>query len=133
MTELKNVLSTFFYLLTLIFIFKSERSVRQRAVFYGAALILFLCALLSKSVTVTLPVALLLIRAWFTERWERNILLRMLPFIGLALGVGLYTLHYEHHLVGAEGPVWSLNGPQRLKLRISRGQPVINKPLAHRG
>ena len=62
MTELKNVLSTFFYLLTVLYLLKSKQKSSTMA--YSAALFLFLCALLSKSVTVTLPIVMLLIGWW---------------------------------------------------------------------
>jgi tetratricopeptide (TPR) repeat protein len=45
---------------------------------------------------------------------DRKQVLRMLPFIALGMGVGIFTLYYEHHLVGAQGGHWMLTSGQRL-------------------
>ncbi len=103
MTELKNVLSTFFYLLTLICLLRG----------HGLAILLFLCALLSKSVTVTLPVSFLLVGRWMAGKWDKRKLLRMLPFMGLGLSVALFTVYFEHHLVRAQGNPWIFSFGQR--------------------
>jgi len=114
MTELKNVLSTFFYLLTLYVLVKNRMRNPARTSVYAFALFLFLCALLSKSVTMTLPIAMLLIGWWMSGSLERKDALRLSPFIVTGLVVGLFTLHYEHHWVGAQGIHWALTWPGRL-------------------
>jgi hypothetical protein len=112
MTELKNVLSTFFYLLTGLLLLKDKQ--KPSGGTYATALLLFLCSLLSKSVTVTFPVVILLIGWWMTGSITRRDLFRLFPFIAMGLGVGLFTLHFEHHWVGAQGIPWTLTGPERL-------------------
>jgi len=114
MTELKNVLSTFFYLLTLYWLIKNRLEKPERLSRYAAALLCFVCALLSKSVTVTLPVVWLLIEWWLAGSSVKRQVPRLLPFFGAALTVGLFTLHYEHHWVRAQGIHWSLTWPERL-------------------
>jgi tetratricopeptide (TPR) repeat protein len=104
MTELKNVLSTFFYLLTLLCLLRKN----------SWAILLFLCALLSKSVTATLPVSFLLVSAWMKGAWDKKMFSRMLPLVGLGLSVSLFTIHVEHHLVRAQGPAWDFTWPQRM-------------------
>jgi hypothetical protein len=113
MTELKNVLSTFFYLSAALFLLKSRGEKPIRVSFYAFSLVLFLCALLSKSVTATFPVVMLLIGAWISGSWERKEILRLFPFLAMGLVVGLFTLHYEHRWVGAQGIHWALTWPDR--------------------
>ncbi|MGA2789088.1 MAG: tetratricopeptide repeat protein, partial [Verrucomicrobiota bacterium] len=82
--------------------------------FYGLAFILFLCALLSKTTTFSLPTALLLI-AWWKRgqiRWRADVL-PTLPFFILALGLCAVTAWLETHHVGAEGSDFALTFPQR--------------------
>ena len=64
-TERKNVLMAFFFLLTLLcwIAFIDERTKRPW-LFYGLALILYLLALLAKTTACTLPAALFLIFGW---------------------------------------------------------------------
>src|SRR6266480_1152781 len=111
-TELKNVLMGFFFLLTLLawIEFVDERTKRPWR-FYVLALILYVLALSSKTTACTLPAALLLI-LWLQKRpinWER--ILEIAPFFLLALGMGLVAIWWERHHQGthvrfvAPGPV----------------------------
>jgi tetratricopeptide (TPR) repeat protein len=72
------------------------------------ALALFLCALLSKSVTCSLPAALLLVLWWKRGRigWQDARLLA--PFFVLGVAFGLLTIWMEVHRVGAVGATWDL-------------------------
>jgi hypothetical protein len=114
MTELKNVLSTFFYLLTLLFLLQKGRAEESRRSSYAVALALFACALWSKSVTVTLPVSLLLIHWWVRGSWDKRKWREMLPFLALGFSAALYTAYYEHHLVRAQGSRWDFTLLQRV-------------------
>src|SRR5437588_9010435 len=92
-TERKNVLMVFFFLLTLLawIAFVDERT-RRPWRFYVLALILYVLALSSKTTACTLPAALLLI-LWLQKRpinWER--ILELAPFFLLALGMGLVAI-----------------------------------------
>jgi protein O-mannosyl-transferase len=106
MTELKNVLSTCFYLLTILFLLKSARTRRLWNSCYMIAITLFACALLSKSITVTLPVSFLLLSWWLSGTWDKRKAWQMAPFLILSLGAGLFTAYYEHHLDRAQGHLW---------------------------
>ena len=81
--ERKDVLSALFYLgaarLWLQFLERPRWSA------YGLALALFLAGLLSKSVVVTLPAALLVIQWWKHGRIAGHDLLRLAPFFVVAL------------------------------------------------
>src|SRR5438874_11579252 len=111
-TERKNVLMGFFFLLTLLawLAFVDERTKRPWP-FYVLALILYVLALSSKTTACTLPAALFLI-LWLQKRpinWER--ILELAPFFLLALGMGLVAIWWERHHQGthvrfvAPGPV----------------------------
>ncbi len=78
-TERKNVLSGLFYLLALLSYLRFDES--KRKAFYFTALGCFVLALLSKTVTCTLPVILLLV-LWLRHRrisWPD--LFRLIPFL----------------------------------------------------
>ncbi len=89
-TERKNVLMGFFFLLTLLawIAFVDERTKRPWR-FYVLALVLYVLALSAKTTACTLPAALLLI-LWLEKKpinWRR--LLEIAPFFLLGLGMGL--------------------------------------------
>lgn len=92
-SERKNVLSGMFYLLALGSYLRFEDG-RSRAWYLGS-LALFLAALLSKPVTCTLPVILLLLRWLRGLKIQVRNLAELLPFFLLALGIGLSTLWVE--------------------------------------
>jgi protein O-mannosyl-transferase len=100
-TERKNVLMGFFFLLTLLawIAFIDERTKRPRR-FFGLALILYVLALSAKTTACTLPAALLLILWWQKKpiNWER--LLQIVPFLVLGLGMGLITVWWERYHQG---------------------------------
>ncbi len=60
--------------------------------------------LLSKTVTATLPAALLVIFWWQRGRlsWRRDVL-PLMPFFLLGALAGLFTAWVERKLIGAEG------------------------------
>ncbi len=90
MTGQKNVLSTFFYLLTVIFLLKANRQKYPWNRSYGISLLFFIGALLSKSITVTLPVSFLLISLWLKGSWEKKAFCGILPMMVLAAGSGAH-------------------------------------------
>jgi tetratricopeptide (TPR) repeat protein len=110
-TERKNVLSGVFYLAALLAYlhFVSNRTWWC----YGAALALFLAALLSKTVTCTLPVVLLVLIWWQHGRLRRLDILCLVPCFVVGAGFGILTIWMEKHFVGADGTVWSLSAGQR--------------------
>lgn len=69
-SERRDVLSTFFWILTLHAYLSYARHGGWRA--YGWVLVLFACGLMSKPMVVTLPCALLLLDAWPLGRWKRS-------------------------------------------------------------
>jgi tetratricopeptide (TPR) repeat protein len=118
-TERKNVLSGCFYLASAAAYLRfappgPEESRRPgRWAWYGVALLLFLCALLSKTVAGSLPAALLLVTWWKRGRIRRADVLPLVPFFLLALSLGLLTAILERRHVGATGPEWDLSAVDR--------------------
>ena len=112
-SERKNVLSGAFYLASALaylrYAGEPRRGERRARRLYAASLALFLCALLAKTVSCTLPAALLLALWWKHGRVDRRDLLALAPFFALGIGLGLATVWLERHAVGASGAAWNLS------------------------
>ena len=90
--ERKDVLSALFYLAAvMVWVRFAETSGAGR---YALALLLFAAGLLSKSVVVTLPVALLIWHWWQQARVTRIDLLRLAPFVAVGLAITLADLSF---------------------------------------
>lgn len=116
-TELKNVLSGFFYLLALRFYlnWRPVVNVKSSGFRYGVlAFIFFICALLSKTVTFSLPAAILLIVYWKRGRISKSDLLWSIPFFIVGVLFALYTSFLERTHVKASGPDFDLDFPERI-------------------
>jgi tetratricopeptide (TPR) repeat protein len=114
-SEQKNTLSLAFYLLSAHAYLSFDRGRRPRD--YAAALLLFACALLTKSVTATLPAALLVI-LWL-ERGRlslRRDAAPLVPWFALGIAGGMLTSWVERSLIGAAGPEFALSFTERLLL-----------------
>jgi len=74
--ERKDVLSTFFWLLTTLayvsYVRHKKEVFARKAWHYGAVVLLFALGLMSKPMLVTLPFVLLLLDFWPLGRWNRN-------------------------------------------------------------
>ena len=81
---------------------------------YAAALALFVLAVASKTVTATLPAALLVIFWWQrgTISWRRDVQ-PLLPWFGLGIVAGLFTAWVERKYIGAQGMEFELTAVQR--------------------
>jgi hypothetical protein len=106
-SEEKNTLSLVFYLLAALAYLRFDERRSRSAYFWATGL--FVLALLSKSVTATLPAALLVVAWWQRGRlsWRREIL-PLAPWLVLAGASGLLTAWVERHFIGAEGAAFSL-------------------------
>ena len=119
-TERKNVLMGFFFLLTLLawIAFVDERTKRPWH-WYVLALALYVLALSAKTTACTLPAALLLI-LWLQKKpidWRR--ILQIVPFFLLGLGMGLVAVWWERYHQGTRGVLFAL-GPIERVLIASR-------------
>jgi tetratricopeptide (TPR) repeat protein len=111
-TEIKNTLSAVFYLGAAIAWLRYRE--KQNIAAYALALGLFVLALGSKTVTATLPAALLVIEWWRHGRLDwRGDVLPLVPFFVLGIAAGLATVWVERSLVGAEGTAFDLTPIER--------------------
>ena len=81
---------------------------------YALALGLFAAALLAKTVTCTLPVALGVVVWWKRGRLRTEDILPLVPFVVLGAVAGLVTVRMERTHVGARGAAWDLSLVQRV-------------------
>jgi tetratricopeptide (TPR) repeat protein len=120
-TERKNVLSGMFYLLAMLAWFRFRPWIAGQTAdsrnwrFYPLAMLLFLCALLSKTVTCSLPAAIVLLTWWKRGRVGRRDVLALIPLFVSGAALGLLTAWLEKHYVGA-GSEWTLSAVQRCLL-----------------
>ena len=77
-------------------------------------LVLFVGALLSKSVVASLPAVLLVIYWWKRGRIGRREIAPLVPFFVVGAVAGLHTVWLERHDVGAVGPMWSFTPLERV-------------------
>ena len=89
-SERKDVLSTFFFLLTVICYLKYR--VRERVLYYGISLIFFAFALLSKAMVVTLPFILFLCDYLADRKFDRRVFSEKIPFFVLSGIFGVINL-----------------------------------------
>ena len=113
--EQKNTLSAVFYLSAALLYLDFDHTRRRSR--YFLALALFVLALLSKTVTDTLPAALLVVFWWRRGRlgWRRDVL-PLLPWLALGAAAGIFTAWVERTLVGAQGAGFALTLVERFLL-----------------
>ena len=113
-TERKNVLSLLCYLLA------AERWLRWHdgdgpaARNYVIGSLWFVGALWSKTVTASLPAALLVVLWWRDGALTRRACLAALPWLVVGAGLGYFTVHLEATHVGASGEPWQISGLERV-------------------
>lgn len=114
-SEQKNTLSGVFYLSAMLIYLQFDQS-RQRRL-YWLALLMFLLGLASKTVTATLPAALLVILWWKRGRLIfREDVAPLLPWLAIGAGAGLFTALVEEKLIGAQGKDFELTLAQSFLL-----------------
>jgi tetratricopeptide (TPR) repeat protein len=130
-TERKNVLAGFFYLSSALaclqFWLPNRAAAECRTQsgpqttaaglgnwkFYWLALLLYLCALLAKTATIALPVAVLLVVWWKRGKVGWRELFPLAPFLAVGMAMGLFTVWVEKHLVQAAGREWAFSFLER--------------------
>jgi tetratricopeptide (TPR) repeat protein len=114
-SEQKNTLSTVFYLAAALawLRFQNER----RPFRYAIASLWFLAAILTKTVTATLPAALLVVAWWRHGRlsWRKDVV-PLWPWLALGLAAGLGTSWLEATQIGASGNDFALGPVERVLL-----------------
>ncbi|HEV2331215.1 MAG TPA: tetratricopeptide repeat protein [Verrucomicrobiae bacterium] len=113
-SERKDVLSAFFWMLSLLYYAHYARSKTERPKstvgspqFYALALFFFACGLLSKPMVVTLPFVLLLLDFWPLQRFMESgataastvhrLIIEKLPFFALSLIASVITYLVQRH------------------------------------
>jgi Flp pilus assembly protein TadD len=130
-TERKNMLAGFFFLSSALACLQfwlpnlaaadsRTQSGRQTTAagsgnwkFYWLALFLYLCALLAKTATIALPVAVLLVVWWKRGKMGWRELFPLAPFLAVGMAMGLLTVWVEKHFVQAVGREWMFSFPER--------------------
>ncbi len=117
-TEQKNTLSLVFYLGAALQYLRFDETRRRGA--YVGALALFGLSLLCKTVTATLPAALLVVLWWKPRAGSRGRLdvrrdiAPLVPWLALGLVAGLFASWVEQRYVGARGEDFALSFAGRL-------------------
>src|SRR5881227_3357273 len=120
-TERKNVLMGFFFLLTLLaWIAFVDGRTKRPWLFYVLALTLCLLALSAKTTACILAVALFLI-LWLQKkriRWER--IFQIIPFFVLGIASGLLAIWWERYHQGTSRAIFTFLSPIERLLVASR-------------
>lgn len=111
-SEQKNTLSGACFLAALLMYLRFDATRRARD--YGFAVALFIVALLSKSVTATLPFVILIIVWWRQGRlaWPRDVR-PLVPLVVLAVAAGVTTVLVERWFIGAQGAEFAYSFVER--------------------
>ncbi len=120
-TERKNVLMAFFFLLTVLawIAFLDERT-KRAWLFYCLALVLYVLALSAKATACTLPAALFLI-LWLQKKpITVRRLVQIIPFVVLGVAMGLLAVWWEHYHQGTNRAVFPFLSPIERVLVASR-------------
>ena len=116
-TERKNVLSLFFYLLAMLFLLRWEDEPGgKRWGWWALGFVCFFAGLFSKTVIASLPVALVIVRWWRKRPITLVYVLGLLPLLLAGFGMGRLTAEHEAEYVlrGDLGPYWDLSFAQRV-------------------
>jgi tetratricopeptide (TPR) repeat protein len=111
-SEQKNTLSGLFYMAAALAYLRFDEE--RRGKWYALGTGLFALALLSKSVTATLPAALLVVLWWKRGRLSlRADVLALFPWFVMGVVSGLATAWIERTIIGAHGAAFSLSVAER--------------------
>jgi tetratricopeptide (TPR) repeat protein len=118
-SELKNVLSLILALGSIYYFWQyldaAEGKSDQKDLpqWYAISLALFVGALLSKTVTASVPAALILLM-WWQRRLSRRAAAMLIPYFVLGLIASRITTYMEVHHVGAQGEPWDFSWAERI-------------------
>jgi len=101
-TEEKNTISAIFYLTAALFYFKFDQDRKPKT--YALAIGVFILALLSKTVTATLPAAFLVVFWWKRGKLSfKQDVIPLIPWFILGAAGGYFTAWVERVFIGAQG------------------------------
>jgi protein O-mannosyl-transferase len=106
-SEQKSTLSGVLCLGAALLYLKFDES--RRRLYYVLALMLFLGALAAKTVTATLPAALLVIQWWRRGalRWKKDAA-PLAPWLAMGAAAGVFTAYVERAYIGAQGAMFDI-------------------------
>jgi tetratricopeptide (TPR) repeat protein len=110
-SEQKNTLSTVFYMAAALAYLRFDGG--RRRGWYALATALFAAALLSKSVTASLPAAILVV-FWWKGRLSWRAAAPLAPWFCLSAAAAVVTPWVESKFVGAYGPAFNLGLTDRI-------------------
>ena len=90
--ERKDVLYTFFFLLSLVFYIHFLLKDRRNNQYYIVSILFFILSILSKGQAVVLPLTLFLIDYWYSKKITINSILRKAPYFLFSLISGILAL-----------------------------------------
>lgn len=101
-SQRKNLLAMFFFLISLLsYIYYRVKDTRNGYINFLVAILTFVCALLTKSVTVVLPLVLVLYDICFAPRqYRRQWVVDKIPFFIAAVVIALMTLRSQAYNAG---------------------------------
>jgi tetratricopeptide (TPR) repeat protein len=91
-SELKDVLYTFFYLMALSAYIKYIEGQNKKYMYYVLTIILFLCSSLSKAMAVSLLPVLFLIDFYWGRKISVKTILEKIPFLIIAISIGIIAV-----------------------------------------
>ena len=98
----KDLLATLFYFCTALAWLRALEAGAPRWSWHLFALVLFAAGLLCKSIGITLPVALLVLRWWQQDRLRVGDGLSVLPFFVVAVGIGVADTRYYEEIIDVD-------------------------------
>jgi len=113
-SELKNLLSLCFFLLAMLSYLQFDLS--KKFTHYLRTLGLFVCALLSKSISVCFVFVPIIYKWWRNGKISWREIRVSMPFFFIGLLSGVNTIYWEMHKVGAKGHEFGLTFLERLIL-----------------
>jgi len=99
-TERKDVLYGFFFLISLIFYFKFTHVKKNKSVFYALSMIFFIFSLMSKSAAVALTIVIILIDFYLNRKFTTKVILEKIPFILLSVVFGFIAINSQEEAIG---------------------------------
>ncbi len=91
-SERKDVLFTFFYLMGLIFYLRYKDLNKSKAFYYLLSLVVFVLSLMSKSAAVSFPVILIFIDIYRKKHWNWKLIAEKIPFFALSVYFGILAI-----------------------------------------
>lgn len=99
-TQAKNLLATFFYLLAVLSYLRFEDE--RTKLWYFSSLLSFIVAALSKTSVVMLPFVLTLCTWWQRGKISREEIIRILPFFAIGGALGINEIFFQYSAIGED-------------------------------